>query len=255
MNTQNTNFTRTLRQAGLSADETKVYQRVLEKGRVKASTIIRTTDLKRGHVYNLLSNLVSEDLLEKFEVNGVAHYRLTHPTQLKKDIQQKKNELIRKENTLDRNLDAIISAYKKGHQRPAVQYFEGEDGIQEALHNTLKTDGDIYTYADPQTVKKYMKSENNEYVKKRKAKEINKKLLLFNSPDARDAATEDREFTDIRVLDSETEPDIEASAQIYDDTVTYLTISEDQKIAAQITDKRIVELEKAVFQTLWNQSK
>lgn len=255
MNAQNTDFTHTLRQAGLSEDEAIVYERVLKKGRAKASTVIRTTDLKRGHVYNLLSKLVSKDLLEKFEVNGVAHYRPTHPSQLKKDIQQQKNELQRRENALKRGMDEIISTYNKAHQKPTVQYYEGSEGIKEALYNSLETDGEIYTYTDPRTVKKYMEEENNEYVSKRKEKEVHKKLLLFDSKLAHEAKQEGGdEYTDIRIIDKENVPEIEAAAEIYDDTVTYLTISDQQKIAAEITDERIAQMQKQLFLALWKAS-
>jgi hypothetical protein len=100
-----------------------------------------------------------------------------------------------------------------------------------------------------------MEGENNEYVSKRKEKEVHKRLLLFNSKLGREAKQRGGdEYTDIRIINKESVPEIEAGAQIYDNTVTYLTISDKQKIAAEITDKRIAQMQKHLFLALWEAS-
>jgi sugar-specific transcriptional regulator TrmB len=132
-----------LKRVGLDEAEIMVYSFLLLEGESAAGEIIKNTPLKRGHVYNILKSLVEKGLVEMFEKNKVAHFRLEHPSQLEKFLTHKTEELKRTQAVFEDILPKFISQFQLSTKRPSVQYFEGIEGLQKIYDDIIREQSDI----------------------------------------------------------------------------------------------------------------
>lgn len=127
-----------LTRAGLSESETIVYDFLLKEGEVSAGQIAKKIpSLKRGNTYNILKSLISKGLVEQFEKNKTAHFRLEHPSKLKDYLNKQTIEIEHVEKTLGDLLPSLISEYNLTHNKPGVHYFEGVEGIKKIYEDTI----------------------------------------------------------------------------------------------------------------------
>lgn len=244
-----------LKQAGLSENEAQVYQILLEYGQLKASDVIRRSGLKRGNVYNLLHALVQKDLVKEGVKNGIATYQPLNPNNLITLLNVEYQQLKNREQDLERALPIITQVFNQGHHRPSVQIYEGSSGVLKALHNTLDTSEVIYTYVDFESVQQFMSSESQEYIKKRNKIGVKKRILVFDNDTGRSVvAKANTEFSEYRFIKPSDHP-LEAYLEIYDNKLTYLTISKSNKLAVEINDKRLYYLHRHLFEIQWEQAK
>ena len=246
-----TEITTILQSAGLSDNEAVVYQTLLEYGELKASDVIRRTGLKRGNTYNVLYSLVQKNIVREGEKNGVATYQPLNPANLRSLIERDERELHRREKQLESALPTLLSEFNKGHHRPSVQIYEGSTGVIKALNNTLKATETIYTYVDFQTVQEFMVEESEKYVAERNKTGVKKHVLLIDNQTGRDTIKNaNKDYTEYRIISASEQP-IEAYLEIYNNTLTYLTISKSNKLAVEIHDERLYQLHRYLFEQQW----
>jgi hypothetical protein len=106
---------------------------------------------------------------------------------------------------------------------------------------------------DIESTDKYMRDINEEYYNKRIKKNIMKKILVTDTPFARDFFKETKsELTEIRFLPKELK-NFETGMQIYNGKVGYFTTRENNLISVIIEDKDLCQMHKNIFNYLWNQ--
>ena len=101
------------KQVGLSANEAVVYDYLLKAGEKTAGEIIKDTPLKRGVIYNALSDLIEKGLLSERKIkknkSEVSVFLLEHPQKLSDFIEKQENELQKAERNLSVNMNKIVS--------------------------------------------------------------------------------------------------------------------------------------------------
>ena len=245
-----------LLKVGLSEGEITVYTYLLEHGDSPAGTVIEETNLKRGTCYNMLRLLVEKGLVQEFEKDKKAWFRLEHPNKLKEFSSTKAADVEYANKILDTNLHSIISRYTLTHHRPGVQYVEGKQGAQMIADDLLTAQSEIYTIADIEAVEKHIHDINAAYVQKRVKLNIPKKSILIDSPFTRSFIKKnDYPHPETRILEAlPEEKPLHTVTQIYDGKVSYLKLSSESIIGIIITDQDIYHTQKALFERLWNQS-
>jgi len=247
----------TLVSAGLEEQEALVYELLLQKGELRAGEIIKKTALKRGNVYNILKSLISSGFVEEFDVNGINHYRPLHPSKIANAFEHKIEEIEQKKSVFENVLPDLVSLYKLNQYKPTIRYFEGEQGVKNAIHDMLKSTETIYTYGDIFAVTKYIADINKKHSDERKRLRIQKRVLLFNTEesDALLKSLRSDEFTEYRVLkNQQTKEEVQSVIEIYDDKVEYLTVSDAHKIAVILQDARIAKMHRILFENDWELS-
>ncbi len=157
-----------LTQTGLTKEQATVYQNLIKEGFLLARKIALNTGLKRGLVYKTLEQLVDMGLVEKREDLGkIAIFHATHPSKLKELLGKREQELKTAETSLQGIMNQLVSDYNLFSGKPNVQFFEGVEGIKKVLEDSLSTQTEIYTYADVESIEKYISTINKEYVTKR----------------------------------------------------------------------------------------
>lgn len=249
------------KKAGLTDVQSEIYSFLLENGAFKASEIAKKIKRPRGVVYKGLDELILLKLVEKIENSGITRFQADHPGNLEKvlyekekntlrDISEQKNKLEIDKKSLLSAMPDFISMFNLNQSKPGVRYFEGLEGVEFILNDTLTSKTDIYTYIDTKDVHDEITELNDNYVKRRIEKGIMKKII---TPENNRALTPmpEGQFTKTKYLSNET-PMLKTAMQIYDGKISYQTFTENKMIAVLIEDENIYSFHKILFENLWS---
>jgi sugar-specific transcriptional regulator TrmB len=243
-----------LTKIGLTKDQASVYMALLSGGTAPAGKISTKTGLKRGLVYKVLEQLLELNLIEKHEQEGkTTLFSPSHPSNLKKVIESNESEIQTAKNTFNTVSSELNSAFNLLSGKPNIQFFEGTKGMEEIMEDSLYAKGEILSYADAEAVEKHISNINKEYVKKRQKFGIKKRIIVpdseFNRKFLKDYA---KDVTDFKMVSHKDLPAFKTVMQIYDNKVSYLTLTEDFMIGIIIEDPNIYKMHKYLFEHLWN---
>ncbi len=245
-------YEQTLVQAGLDEQQAIVYEALLKNGVLSAGAVHREVPLKRGLVYKVLDELVALGVAEKHQEAGkTILFSLTHPLALKELTEKREQVAKDAKMALEGVLPSLISDFNLVSGQPGVQFLEGEEGVWQVLQDTLQTKSVISTYADIEAVDKHIRVMNEKYAKKRDTLGIDKKVILLDTPYARERMkTYHRFVTDTKFIKLTTES-FQSVIEIYDDKIAYITFGGDAMRGVIIQDKMIHTMHKALFEYVW----
>jgi sugar-specific transcriptional regulator TrmB len=241
-----------LQNIGLTPDQIAIYLSLLKTGAAPVRKIIPEAKIKRGLAYKVIDQLIELGLVEKKEEDGkVTLFAPSHPERLKKMLQEKEESLKTTSSALSEVLGKLSSEFNLISGKPNVQFFEGLAGIEEVLDDSLYAKSEIYSYADLESIEKYIKVINKKYVEKREKFGIKKKGIVldtdFNRKFLQDYHTD---ITDTKLIKSAAVP-FQTVMQIYDNKISYMTLTDKEMIGVIIEDKNISTMHKNIFEYLW----
>ncbi len=242
-----------LQDLGLSENEAKMYELLLSSGTTKARDLVEKSGLGRGHVYNVLTQLQQKGLALAIQGKQI-QFQAVDPSKLQGLLEAKKQAARRLESAFLETLPKLSSAFNLSTGKPAIQIFEGLDGFEQALNDSLESKTEILTYIDVKAVSGATRAINDRYVKRRVAKNISKRILLIDTPEMR------RFFAELKIPNTTCgflkgfPATFGTGLEIYDGTVAYVTLQPDKMISLVIKDKNIYELHRLQFEYLWKQA-
>ncbi len=240
-----------LKQLGLDANQILIYEYLLEASASKASIIAKNTPLKRGLVYKTLDELVELQIIEKDDPEGaVSIFTPLHPSALKSLAESKVRQAQNTQNHLDSDIGNLVSMYNLANNKPGIEFYEGLSGIQKVINDTLKSKTTIQTYADMEQIEKYIKKINDEYAARRDRLDLRKKVLLVDS-DYTHKLLAGYKKTNLDIRFVKDVPHFATVMQIYDNKISYVTLSEKKMTGIIIQDKNIYQMHKALFENMW----
>lgn len=241
-------------EAGLSEEQSAIYSALLDKGPLKAGAIASWTGIKRGLIYKVLDQLENMGLItEKGGEGAVAVFSPNHPSRLAEIMEQKEKAMAIAKETVSFSIGALSSKFNLLSGKPNVQFYEGKEGVQKVLEDTLLVPPgtEIYTYADIEAITKYIPEINKEYSDKREKLKIKKHAFLLDTDEARKLISDyHTEVTETKFI----KPDVlefETVMQIYENKVSYITLKENSMIGVIIEDSSIYKMHKAIFEHFW----
>jgi len=247
-----------LKSSGLSSDQAVIYELLLRQGFMPASKLTLALPaeygMSRPQVYKVLDELVTLDLIEKQEQSGkVATFLAKHPLALKRGVEAKKAEFDKNLQRLAGTFPQLTSLFNLTSGKPGIQYFEGKDGLWQVLEDTLTAKEEILTYADVEAINTYIPELNAEYVALREDKNIKKRGLVVDSPAARKfiGSYTGAVTTTKLIPKSQNLGVFQTIIQIYDNKVSYMTMSDTHLIGIIITDQFIANTHKFLFESMW----
>ncbi|OGH73875.1 MAG: hypothetical protein A3C90_04595 [Candidatus Magasanikbacteria bacterium RIFCSPHIGHO2_02_FULL_51_14] len=242
----------TLTIAGMDPKAAEIYLILAEGGEMTMQEILKKTALSRATVYDILPILLAMDYVEYRKEGRVALYKPAHPSKLLALIDQKKRDTALLEEEMKETVRSITGMYNLALVKPGVRFFEGREGFREALYDTFTAKETIYTYIDLEAVQKYADDINREYVRKRREKNIGKRLLVPDTPGNRAYVdTLGPRLTDTRFLPKELKP-FRTGMQIYENKISYLSLREKNIMAVIIEDPDIYGMHRNLFEFLWD---
>jgi sugar-specific transcriptional regulator TrmB len=240
-------------QAGLSAEQARVYEALIQKGLSPASEAARKAGISRTLTYKVLGELSELGLVEKREEPGkVALFIAAHPLKLKELIEKRQQEAKDALTALEGVLGPMTSEYNIAGGKPGVEFFEGMDGIAAVLNDSLTAKEVIYTYADLKAIDDVYRDLNKDYLEKRKRRHIEKLGILADTAFTRNMlATYDTSVTDSRLIKYAEAPS-KTVIQMYDGKTSYIVMDRAEPLSMIVHDANITAAQRAIFLALWN---
>ena len=245
----------TLHQLGLSEAAIKVYEGLIALGSTSTTPLIQETGLSRKGVYDALDILFTYDLVEYEKKGRTAIYTAAHPTQLRAVADTRKRELEQREQQLGNVINQFSAAYNLTHHKPGVVYFEGEEAIAKELWSTLDTQNTIYTFVDQSTIRNYVNAMNDKYLAERIRRGVHKKIIFPDNITSRDYIVKEmnKDFSEAKIVSADAFPFHDVAVEIYDDSLLYLTATEDGLIGFRVEHPGIVGFQRSMFEFIWQQ--
>lgn len=240
-----------LRRVGLDDKEAEVYETLLLLGKAGVLRLLPKVSLKRGSLYNALDGLKDKGLVVELIENKKKVWQVENPDKLQTVIKTSEQRLKEAEQSLLATLPTLKSNYNLTFNRPNVRFFEGEEGVKRVLDDSLTSQTEILTYADLEAIEKYISKANANYVKERLKLGLKKRgIVADNAFSKKFLQNYNSQVTDSRLM--KFEPDnFQTVLQIYDNTVSYLTLSNDSIIGVIIEDKHIYQMHTMLFEQHW----
>lgn len=251
-------YTKEITDTGLSKEQAIVYEVLLKQGEAPASAIAKAipsgTTLSRPLVYKVLEELIGLDLASKSdEVGKIAKFTPKHPVAITKVIDDQKERIERTKKQFLVTSGKLSSLFNLNVGKPGVQFYEGKDGVWEVLLDSMTATEEILTYADLEAIKKYIPDLNAEYSALREDKVVKKRGLVIDSPEARKfLQSYNGEVTHTKLISgTEATVPFQTIMQIYDNKVSYITLTDEYLMGIIITDQFIANTHKYLFESLW----
>lgn len=237
---------------GLSQNEAIIYEYLLANGESLAGNIIKKTPLKRGVVYNALTDLVKKGLIKQSKKGKILSFSPNHPDKLREYIENREREVKKAEISLESQMPMLLSSFNLVSSQPGVRIYEGKDGLAKTLNDSLSSRTEILTYADIEGMEKYMGRANDKYLARRKELKIYKRGILADTPYSREYMKNyDEEVTKIKFIDGKKYP-MYLEMEIYDNKVSFMTFSDKKLIGAIIENEEIYKTQKSIFEIIWD---
>ncbi|MFH1946668.1 MAG: helix-turn-helix domain-containing protein [Candidatus Magasanikbacteria bacterium] len=246
-----TSITDTLIKYGFEPSTADLYVILANNGEMTVPQMMEKFEFSRASVYDSLSQLLAQDFVEYRKEGRVAYYKPVHPNKLFGLIEQKKRDTTLLEEEMKDSIKTLIGVYNLSENKPGVRFFEGEEGFKEALYDSLEATETIYAYVDMDALQKYAGDVNREYVKKRQENGIHKRLLVLDTPEARQyLKKQGSKATEFRFLPPNMKP-FRTGMEIYDNKISYFTLRENNTVAVILEDRDIYRFHRHIFEALW----
>lgn len=237
---------------GLNENEATIYEYLLTHGKQKASDIGIAVEIGRGNTYNILTKLASLGLVTTTE-GAQQLFQAAEPAKLRSLLDTQRTRIEQLQSTFSATLPRLLSAYNLTTGKPAIEIFEGLEGLERALEDSLEQKEEILTFADPFAFSEETRALNERYVKKRLKQGISKRVLLPDNSAARkyiETAPQEN-YTQYKII-PHYPPLPGVAIEIYQDTVTMLNLGNGKTIACIMRDRAFAEFYKRLFAFLWD---
>jgi sugar-specific transcriptional regulator TrmB len=238
---------------GLGKNEAILYEILLKNPGATIQELKNTAPFSRTMLYYVLDSLEQYGLVKADKTAKKPTYTPEPPEKLHDFLKDQEKELERQKSALGRIIGDLGSVYRLATNKPGVRFYEGAEGLREFMKNSLLAQSEIYAFVDSEVVEKYFKEENEKHVEQRRAKKIHKKIIALECDYAKNHyANLISDFTQVRLLPKGQRAPFKMTAQIYDNSVFFLTLTEKARIGALIQDENISSFFKTVFEYVWS---
>jgi len=247
--------------AGLSPTQAEILDYLYQKKEDKASEIAKKIKKSRAIVYKDLDELVVLNVVEKEDKpNKVSVFSIAHPYQMEKFFDNKENEIKKDRQLFNNYLPDMISAYNLMSSKPGVLYFEGKEGIKNALKHIMKNfkqDREITSFVKVLTPK-YEKEINeafNEYIKKRIELKVKTRVIALDTEEGRILKENDEKSYRKTLLAKTMKIPLDFQGGelfIYRNEVCAITMENDIHFAFIVQNKAIAQMLRAFFESEWS---
>lgn len=242
-----------LRKIGLQPKEISVYLTSLRIGPQPIAIIANRSNIHRTTVYDVFKNLIRKGLASKTAKGATTYFQVLDPQNLVNYLEREKNEFIRKIKKEQEEITEIIPALKSLENplstRPKVTFFEEEKGMRQAYEDTLTSGEPIRAYANVEEMHKALPHFFPDYYERRTNAGIPIRAILPNNEASLQRSARDKlELRKTKLVPKE-KYSFSPEMNIYDDKV--MIASWQERMAIIIQSKEIADLQKKMFDLLW----
>lgn len=162
----------TLREIGLTKNESKVYLALLKLGSATAIEITNESKVHRVNVYDSLQRLKEKGLISTILKAEKRIYEAANPEQLAKILKEK-------EELLKRIMPQLNQEFKLKKEKQQVHHFFGPEGVMQAYFMILDQNETIYALGGSGLNRKYLKHRHAIFNKERIKRGTHSKALYY----------------------------------------------------------------------------
>jgi len=239
------NLSKILQSYGLSDKQAKVYLACLELGSASVQHIAGKAELSRSTVYEILEHLGREGFVTTFNKKKIKYFSAEDPMQVVRLAESKVSTL---RDALP-ELNAIAGQFRK---RPTVRYYQGTEQMKIVLEEILEEADEVMSFAAPEDLFRELGDYFYGFVKRRIAKKIPVRMIGVESEKTREREKLGiKEIRTVHVI-----PNIypfHCSKWIWKNKIAMFSFVGDL-VAVVIESKELADMEKAMFNHLWDRS-
>lgn len=126
-----------LRELGLSPNEARVYEALLQTGEASVQSISLKSNVHRRNVYDSLSKLMEKGLASEVFIKGEKNFKPINPRRLLELIKEK-------EEKINKVLPEMQAKYEAVEEKEEAYLYKGIEGFKNYLQDILKTRETVY---------------------------------------------------------------------------------------------------------------
>ncbi len=245
----------TLRNAGLTDGEIKVYLALLQLGLSTTGPIVQKSGIAKSIVYPILEKLIQKGLVSYIVKEKTKHFQASDPDKLLVYIDEKEKELSKTRSNVE-NILPELELMKKLSEKSEATIYLGNKGLRtsyEGVYKKLKKGDCSYFLGIPA----FQPEGQHIYWKKdhlRRIKAGFKMKSLFNKDTDPKVLKSRNSYKGTEARYMPTDIKTPALFMTYKDT-TVIMLQSPNIIAVEIVDQDIANSFQAYFDEYWNKSK
>jgi HTH-type transcriptional regulator, sugar sensing transcriptional regulator len=247
-----------LSQIGLNEVEIKVFLANLETGSATAAKIADRAGLNRVTTYEALKRLSKKALVKiRAKKNTSVRYFEAEDIEIIQSQLENKKEMVEEQIAQIKEMkNDFRSLYSFSSKKPEVVFYEGKEGIKNAILDTLRTEPkEILSFASAEYFslafdEKFLST----YWKKRTEQGIQTRGIMPNTEKAVGIFTPERNQKELRRVKfiSQDIYNFKNEIDIYGNNVSIISLEKGNEHAIIIRSKSIADGLRAVYETMWN---
>lgn len=251
-----------LQKIGLSDKDSEVYLACLELGTQPASTIAKKAGLKRPTTYLILEGLLKKGLVSEYTGSNVKYFTAVSPDFLLSYIEKQRRSLTAHQRELEEFLPQFHSLTNPYSVSPKVRFYEGIEGIERVMDDTLSAKGEILCFSclDRWFAREELANYIKNYARRRSIeKKIPLRGIAIDTPLTRQYLEKDypgdktRDFTKVHSFPSDISV-FHNEINIYNDKVAICSLGNHELLGIIIESREIAESQRAIFELAWRAS-
>jgi len=234
-------------QIGLEEKEARVYLASLSLGPSTILKLSKVSEVKRTTIYEIIDSLEKKGLMKK-EIHGFKTlYSAEHPERLE-------NSLDAKRIMLSKMLPELEGLFQLKGTESAIKFYNGLHAIKNIYNDLLKDLKPHEFYYAISNVKEWQGSDEEfflkNHVERRSKMGIETKLLFTDTELAHKRKKTEQNFNEkVKILPKNSKFHVDLVITPYKLVMFQL---HEPKIAIVIENKSIIELQKEMFELIWN---
>lgn len=233
------NFATQLKQAGLTENESKIYQALLKIGPSQAGILSRKTGLHRRVVYDTTERLIQKGIIGYIVENGKRIFQASDPKKILEMLKEKEENILEV-------LPLMSGLYKKTQEKEFTNFYKGKNGIKTILEDQLATKKTIYILGASPLAYDVLQFYFKWFDKRRKEKKIKTKII-FNK--LKNKKIPKIPLSEIKFLPQKYSSPL--AINIYGEKIAIILWSKENPLAIIIKNKEISEGYKKYFDLMW----
>ena len=246
----------TLKEAGLTDGEIKVYLALLQLGISSIGPILEKSRVTKSIIYRILDRLIEKGLASYIIKEKTKHFQAAQPEKLLDYIEQRKKELEENKKKVQELLPELLLKQKLSKKSEATIYegFKGIITVHDKRFQKLKKGDEYFFFGLPAKQPDYYHAYWQKDHQKREKLGIKCRLLYNEKVD--DLTLKNRNF--FKLCDARRMSiDLDTPAWIlgYKDTIVIGLPLADKPLAFEIINQEVVDSFKNYFEWFWKKSK
>lgn len=242
----------TLINYGLEQSDVKIYLILNEHGELDVPKLVRHTNFSRTTIYDALNNLMEHKLVTHRKLGRTALYKLRHPENLKRLIDEKKRRDQRLERNLRADIDKLTQTFNLVSNQPGVQIFEGKEGVIKAYNELLRDGIPVDSIEDRGELAGYVGDYLKEYIKKRTLKKMWNRVIVPSTNKLQPSTP--KECRETHYIDADKFP-FNMHIKINKKRVILINLKEKTAVGIVIVQPEVVKNFQRLFDWMWSVTK